>query len=252
MTARNLRVVGDFTPEVQAGVDALVRALDPVVRDHARDIAFILPSIVRQVDLVAPERWITPTLLNSWVAFSSTDTAGYYKDAAGFVHLRGRVKSGNFSNTLPMFTLPAGYLPTNEVQLAVVQNNRPGQIKVEAAGNVLPALFYIYNGVSGLDDAQGTNPAAWVSLTGLRFESADPLPAAPVTPYPMVISCADLGKAPTEVVAVKCEDRTGGGLIAATCPTVRWERSPSGIFVNEFVGLLPNRTYRVTLRISGS
>lgn len=52
------------------------------------------------------EAWITPTLLNGWVADSGFPV-GYFKDNMGVVHIKGRVSSGTTSSTI--FVLPAGY-----------------------------------------------------------------------------------------------------------------------------------------------
>jgi hypothetical protein len=54
--------------------------------------------------------WIAPTLVNSWAnAGGGYETAGYLRDALGFVHLKGTLLGGP-PNTSP-FTLPAGYRP---------------------------------------------------------------------------------------------------------------------------------------------
>ena len=61
---------------------------------------------------VAPENWIAPTLLNSWVNHGSPNSAaGYYKDPLGRVHLRGRVDPGTWASMI--FALPSGYRPSD-------------------------------------------------------------------------------------------------------------------------------------------
>ena len=61
-----------------------------------------------------PEAFIAPTLLNSWVNFdvAINNSAGYYKDAFGIVHLRGLVKTGTVG--LAIFALPVGYRPVKQ------------------------------------------------------------------------------------------------------------------------------------------
>ena len=55
------------------------------------------------------EDWITPMLINGWVATDNrTYPVGFYKDTLGVVRLRGRVQSGTSPN---VFQLPAGYRP---------------------------------------------------------------------------------------------------------------------------------------------
>lgn len=78
--------------------------------------------------------WIVPTFLNSWVDFGSPyDTAGYYKDEFGVVHLKGMVKSGTAAT---VFTLPAGYRPGGTRRWASVYNGAFGYVQVDASGNV--------------------------------------------------------------------------------------------------------------------
>jgi hypothetical protein len=60
--------------------------------------------------LLTPPTWLAPSLVNSWANYGSgNQNAGYYKDTAGTVHLRGLIKSGASLSTA--FTLPSGYRP---------------------------------------------------------------------------------------------------------------------------------------------
>lgn len=53
------------------------------------------------------EAWITPTLLNGWVAFDSERIPQYCKTPDGGVHFRGTLKSGTIGSKA--FDLPTGY-----------------------------------------------------------------------------------------------------------------------------------------------
>lgn len=76
-----------------------------------------------------------PTLLNSWVNNGSGwAAAGYYKDAFGFVHLKGLVKSGTVGAAI--FTLPSGYRPAENETFAVQSNTAFGYCNVGSDGNV--------------------------------------------------------------------------------------------------------------------
>ena len=56
------------------------------------------------------EDWNAPSLINSWVNYGGAyDTAGYYIDPYGVVHLKGALKTGT-SGTVA-FVLPTGYRP---------------------------------------------------------------------------------------------------------------------------------------------
>lgn len=101
------------------------------------------------------EAFIAPTLLNSWVNFDATHSqVGYYKDAAGIVHLRGFVKSGTM--TTPVFTLPAGYRPAYREVYPAVANDLFGACFVDPDGSVTPYA--------------GSN--VYFSLDGITFRAA--------------------------------------------------------------------------------
>lgn len=61
--------------------------------------------------------WTTATLLNSWsdLDASTYGAAGFMKDAAGNVHLRGLVYLGS---SIQVLTLPSGYRPSKRIYLA--------------------------------------------------------------------------------------------------------------------------------------
>lgn len=97
------------------------------------------------------ETFIAPTLLNSWVNFDATtyNAAGFYKDSAGIVHLRGTVKSGVVGSAI--FTLPAGYRPVREEIFACSTNNTIGRLDVAPTGDVtLPTGSNVYASLDGI------------------------------------------------------------------------------------------------------
>ncbi|OMC73017.1 hypothetical protein BK121_08900 [Paenibacillus odorifer] len=85
---------------------------------------------------------ITPTLLNGWEMYGSSNAPYYYKDTLGFVHIRGMVKSG--VNGSPILTLPPGYRPsaTAGIESISVSNNGSGvligNVEVDYKGRVTP------------------------------------------------------------------------------------------------------------------
>lgn len=106
------------------------------------------------VQIPADAAWIAPTLLNSWVTYDANfNEAGYRKDANGFVHLKGMIKSGSST----MFTLPVGYRPkvdgTRRYLLTGQCSAGIGRIDIMSNGNV--------------DYVSGAN--AWFSLDGISF-----------------------------------------------------------------------------------
>ncbi len=84
---------------------------------------------------VQNEAWISPTLLNGWVASGgSHQVAEYRKDVMGRITLRGAIKNGTAKTA---FTLPAGYRPASRRNFAVtIYNNNTTRCVVQTSGNV--------------------------------------------------------------------------------------------------------------------
>ena len=100
--------------------------------------------------------WTAPTLLNSWVDYGSGfNPSGYLKDALGFVHLRGLIKSGTAPTSI-FFVLPVGYRPLYTNLYNVHAGGANGRVDIDAAGNV---YIQSYNG--------GNN--GYISLDGITF-----------------------------------------------------------------------------------
>lgn len=79
-----------------------------------------------------------PAFLNSWVNLGGGfQNAGYMRDAAGFVHLKGLVRAGAIPNTI--FTLPVGFRPASWEIAATASNDLFGEVRVDPTnGNVIP------------------------------------------------------------------------------------------------------------------
>ena len=94
--------------------------------------------------------------LNSWVNYDAVNfqSAAYWKDAVGMVHLQGLIKNGTLSAAA--FTLPKSYRPINYAHFVVLSNASFGGCRVTGAGDVLPV--------------EGSN--AWFSLDGISFKAS--------------------------------------------------------------------------------
>jgi hypothetical protein len=97
--------------------------------------------------------WTAPTLLNSWTNLASFNTAGYYIDQLGIVHLRGVITGGTATSSTTLFTLPSGFRPTVTHVLAAPSNDAFGEVRVDTSGNVK-----IWVGATN-----------WISLDSLTF-----------------------------------------------------------------------------------
>lgn len=114
--------------------------------------------------LLPLEAVIAPTLLNSWVNLGSTyATAGYWKDAHGYVHLSGVVKDGTVGLGTPILTLPSGYRSFDAkdriflVPCTVSATEQFGSLYIASNGNV------------GINGPVGCN--VYLSLEGITFRA---------------------------------------------------------------------------------
>lgn len=98
---------------------------------------------------------VAPILAGSWVNLGgSWETAGYWKNADGIVHIRGVVTGGTSPGLV--FSLPAGYRPLADMSLCTIANNAFAAVEIKANGDV--------NAVAG--------SATALSLAGIVFRAA--------------------------------------------------------------------------------
>ena len=100
-----------------------------------------------------------PSLLNSWANIGgASQTAAYWKDAFGVVHLEGHLNAAAATNGT-IFTLPAGFRPPADLHFTV-SNNVSGADRITisaSSGNVS------YNGTIG--------SANNIALDGITFRN---------------------------------------------------------------------------------
>lgn len=99
----------------------------------------------------------TPTLLNSWVNYSSSIVTHYWKDKNGVVHLDGIIKNGDVSAQTAIMTLPTGYRPSNAELFTVSSVNETCMLEIDTSGN--------------LKILSGANPS-WIALSNIHFRVA--------------------------------------------------------------------------------
>ena len=123
------------------GADVLESSLGKVPAAASADSATTAGHASSADALAAPEAWHevgsagNPAFQNGWTNYSpSGNSAGYYKDRLGFVHLKGMVKNGTMSQTA--FTLPVGYRPAKAMLLPTASAHVYGEVLIYADGRV--------------------------------------------------------------------------------------------------------------------
>lgn len=119
-----------------------------VGRDAARNFRQVASEIdVLQTDAAALDTrvialeddsgWQAPTLLGTWVNYSTPSfTGARYRKMNGRVWIEGLVKDGTTGTAV--FVLPSGYRPSGNLVFATIVNpNVIGRLDVEAGGNVV-------------------------------------------------------------------------------------------------------------------
>jgi hypothetical protein len=101
-----------------------------------------------------------PGFENGWTNFGPAlyDTAAFYKDPLGVVHLKGTVKDGIIGT---IFTLPVGYRPAKSQFFAIPANNAFGDVLVRGLSEGGAAGRVQFNAGS----------TAFASLDGVSFRA---------------------------------------------------------------------------------
>jgi hypothetical protein len=104
--------------------------------------------------------WTAVSFLNSWSDFDATtyDTAGYYKDVNGNVHLKGLIKPGTVTDGTAIFSaFVPGYQPNKTQIFTIGASNGTAKLTIEATGSTI---------ISSVPAA-----ATWLSLSGIVFRA---------------------------------------------------------------------------------
>ena len=106
---------------------------------------------------IIDEEKVYPTLLNGWVKYSENyESAFYYKDKSGVVHIGGMIKSGAVEDGTDLFELPEAYRPNKVEKFACVSYNSICSINIQRTGMV---------------SLQVGGNKTWLSLGGIQFKA---------------------------------------------------------------------------------
>ncbi|MBU8733430.1 phage tail protein [Cytobacillus oceanisediminis] len=121
--------------------------------EKARLIATGLSMLGDNIISTADRTWIAPTLLNGVSNYGGGyETAAYYKDALGHVHLRGFLTGS--ADGKHIFTLPAGYRPGALKTFSTWSNSSVGTSRISIATD---------------GKVTATVSGNWLSLDGIYF-----------------------------------------------------------------------------------
>lgn len=108
---------------------------------------------------LTPPTVLAPSLINSWANLGGgSQTAGYWKDAAGNVHLRGIISGG--ASLSICLQLPAGYRPSKSEAFPISANGGTALASIDTSGHVT------------LVDVGGSAVNTSASLCGITFNVA--------------------------------------------------------------------------------
>ncbi len=102
---------------------------------------------------------------------TNQQTAAFFRDPFGIVHLKGIVDADDgtgsscdfdFSTDRLIYTLPEGYRPAKRSVHVVLTNSQLGRVDVDPNGNVLVGF-----------PTTEANAREWVSLDGITFRAAN-------------------------------------------------------------------------------
>lgn len=90
--------------------------------------------------------WIyVQTFLNGWTNYGSTYPPARYTKRAGIVYLSGLLKDGTIDQ--PMFSLPAGYRPSENLLFPSCANNGYARINVYSDGSVAIGVSNVFSSI---------------------------------------------------------------------------------------------------------
>ncbi|KOS04162.1 hypothetical protein [Paenibacillus polymyxa] len=86
--------------------------------------------------------WAAVTFANSWTSYTGR-TVGYIKKTDGIVHIRGSITGGTVTNGTTIFTLPAGFRPTQNMSFVVAFSKGDGTYGTGAVVVAVNGTVYV-------------------------------------------------------------------------------------------------------------
>lgn len=139
----------------EANIVAALQAIKEIIELRSGQRAEAIGNrFITKEEYEAAPQWTDATLLNGWTNYGSPfHNAGYTKDLAGVVRIRGLINSGTLTPSTPLFRLPDGYKPLNKLLINVQSTDALGRVDITANGDVVIVI--------------GT--AGWTSIDNISF-----------------------------------------------------------------------------------
>lgn len=147
-TATNYMVANNESPASSSKMRGFIEGVKQLIawlRAHS-------PQLIQ-------EPYMALSLQNGWVNFGGEfQTAVYWRDSNGVVHLEGLIRNGTTTGGTVVFTLPVGYRPAATQIFSVSSSGGTFQIRINSSGQ---GAVWVVTGNNG-----------HLSLSGIVFRAA--------------------------------------------------------------------------------
>jgi len=238
-----------LSPDVMAGVDKLIYALNPFLSDVTaglnRGLSFQenFAAVVKDVEFTVPDDWMPVQLLNGFSQAGSPDfpkVPAIRKADDGMVYVRGLLqRSSTPSGYTDILMMPSSYAPETGLYALARCFDGAGSVVALPGGT--------------LQWRSGSTVS--FSLDQVQWMAADRRPPAFPAPFPLILNVDELPAAPSGCVVLRCLDITDKQIQPAPSPGIVWEPSTADskkvLRLLRVQGLAVGRKYRVTLFVAG-
>lgn len=234
---------GEWSEDIGDVFDAINKSGKDVATSLATQVVFSQLGAQKIVlnSVVMPDLWTDAPLEAGVTDYGAPyEPAGYYKDEAGVVWIRGLVIRATVGD---IFRLPEGFRPSYGVHFATVVNDgaeKIGFLRIDDDGWVKVLL---------------NAPVNFGSIK-CCFPSADMYPGVPSC-FPLkIVSKLTTGKASVVLLgSVIDQNAQGGQLVTLGYNNVAWHNDTgfdgsnkqNYIIIDNIAGLIKHRTYQITL-----
>jgi hypothetical protein len=239
MSKGNIKLMREqFTGKPEEWIEKLISPINNIASKASEldDKGISLTGAVTHVlNITTPDDWVSPTFGTGWSQHVDSEykNVGIRKDADGRVYLRGLATGSGTS----ILTFPDIYAPAAKHILTTSSNSTYASVTVKPKSSTTLS--------AGLDYLAGST-ASWFSLDGLSWMASDrSSPASAVFPINIKTSISNPAKVEISRIVESDNQTPFLGRYDLT-----WEPLKDGrIAIKNIPGLLPNKSYKVTVLV---